>query len=170
MSTDQITDLVKSKFSRIRTGLVVGTGGDEVLSRLKDLRGGQWRRVAASDELPFEDGQFEVVVMDGAAVSNVSVKEAHRVMRPDGCLFFTVDERTGKQDGYELSDIYRIVRDGFGILDVKRPAWWYFGRRGRTLTVCARKKNWREYKGLVPHEKVFGGGACGIFCRDHRRG
>jgi SAM-dependent methyltransferase len=170
MSLDQITDLIKAKFTRIRTGLTVGFAGAETMDRLRELRGGQWRSVPMTAELPFEDEQFEVVVMSGETVSNAAVKEAHRVMKPDGCLYFSVAERTGSQEGFDLSDIYRIVRDGFGILDVKRPAWWYFGRRGRTLTVCARKKNWREYKGLVSHEKGFGGGAGGIFCRDHRRG
>ena len=169
MSSEQIISIVRDKFPRIRTGLAVGFADDSLVNALKDMRGGLWRSVALTAELPFEDAQFELVVMDGAAVSNAAVKEAHRVMKPDGCLCFTVNERTGKQDGYDLSDIYRIVRDGFGIVDVKRPAWWHFGRRGRTLTVCARKKNWREYKGLIPHEKVFSGGTSGIFCRDHRR-
>ena len=81
--------------------------------------------------------------MDGAAVSRPRVREAHRVLKPEGRLFFTVIEKTKRQNGYSLPDIYSIVRDGFNIIGVERPAWWFLRRGGRTLSICARKKNWR---------------------------
>jgi SAM-dependent methyltransferase len=107
------------------------------------MRGCEWRAIGAADEFPFEDAQFDVVLMDGAAVSRARVREAHRVLKPEGRLFFTVSEKTKRQDGYSLPDIYSIVRDGFNIIGVERPAWWFLRRRGRTLSICARKKNWR---------------------------
>ena len=42
-----------------------------------------------------------------------------------------------------------MIREGFDILSVRRPRWWFLRRRGRTLTVCARKKAWHEYRGLI---------------------
>ena len=52
-------------------------------------------------------------------------------------------ERTKKQDGYTLPDIYSIVREGFNITEVTRPAWWFFGSRGKTISICATKKAWK---------------------------
>ena len=105
--------------------------------------------IDARAEFPFEDAQFEVVVMNGAVVSRGVVREANRVLKPEGCLFFTVQERTGTQDGFTVPELYRTIREGFDILSVRRPKWWLFRRRGRTLTVCARKKAWREHKGFI---------------------
>lgn len=127
----------------IRTSLEVGfpeNGTPEVFLR---YRGRDARAIGAVTEFPYEDAQFEVVLMDGAAVSAVRVKEAHRVLRPNGRLFFVVPEKTKGQDGYTLPEIYSLVRCGFNIVDVGRPHWWFFGRRGRTLTICALKKNWK---------------------------
>ena len=81
--------------------------------------------------------------MDGGVVSAKAVREAHRVLRPEGRLFFTVPERTKKQEGYTLPDIYSIVREGFNITEVTRPSWWFFGSRGRTISICATKKAWK---------------------------
>ena len=77
------------------------------------------------------------------------VNEALRVLKPDGCLFFTVNERSGNEDGYTAPELYKIVREGFDIIELKRPKWWRFGRDGKTMTVCARKKAWREHKGFI---------------------
>ncbi len=87
--------------------------------------------------------------MEGRTVTRAAIREANRVLKPEGCLFFTVNERTGKQDGFTPPEIYKIIREGFDILEMKRPKWWLFGRKGHTLTVCARKKAWREHVGLV---------------------
>ena len=39
---------------------------------------------------------------------------------------------------------YELLRDGCDVVGLKRPPWWRFGTAGRTLTVCARRKNWRN--------------------------
>ena len=127
----------------VRTSLEVGFSGHDLPHRYAGLRGREWRAIEAVDEFPFEDAQFDIVLMDGAAVSRKRVREAHRVLRSEGRLFFTVSEKTKSQDGYSLPDVYSMVRDGFNIIGVERPAWWFLRRRGRTLSICARKKNWR---------------------------
>ena len=116
---------------------------------LAALRGGDWRQVGAGGEFPYEDAQFDIVVIDRSALKRECVREAHRVLRPNGCLVFTVPERNGRQDGYDLPAIYAVVRDGFDILGLRRSPRWPFVRRGRMLTVCARKKAWKNYKGFV---------------------
>ena len=59
-------------------------------------------------------------------------------------------EKTSRQPGgLTLPEIYRMIREGFDILSVRRPKWWFLRRKGRTLTVCARKKAWREHKGFL---------------------
>ena len=131
------------ELTQVRTSLEVGFPEGGLPVRFEKFRGRTWRAVGAVAELPFEDEQFEVVMMDGKVVSRASVREAHRVLRPDGRLYFTVPEKTKSQDGYSLPDVYSLVREGFNIVDVERPAWWLFGRRGRTLTICAQKKTWR---------------------------
>ncbi|MCR5414676.1 MAG: class I SAM-dependent methyltransferase [Kiritimatiellae bacterium] len=149
MSLESVFASLTHRYQRVRTGLAVGIA-DPDYDILRALRGGVWMQVPLTPEFPFEDRQFEVVVMDGSAVSRDSVREAHRVLRPEGCLFFTVQEKSGQDgDGFSAPDIYKIVREGYDIVELKRPPWWVFGRRGRTLTVCARKKNWREHRGLV---------------------
>ena len=127
----------------VRTSLEVGFPEAGLPPRYARLRGRAWRAIGNLTEFPFEDEQFEVVIMDGGAVSRVSVREAHRVLKPEGRLFFTVPQRTNKQEGLALPEIYSMVRDGFNIVEVERPAWWRFGFGGRTLSICALKKNWR---------------------------
>lgn len=139
---------IASRFERIRAGLAVGCGA-EAVAALKALRGGVWMATPVAGALPFEDSQFDVVVLDGASVTRENVREAHRVLRPSGCLFFTVNERTGSQDGFTAPEIYKIVREGYDIVELKRPRWWTFGRKGHTMTVCAQMKAWREHKGFI---------------------
>ena len=127
----------------IRTSLEVGFPEGVLPEAFTGLRGQQTRAIGNLPEFPYENAQFDVVLMDGAVVSAVSVREAHRVLRPEGRLFFIVPEKTKKQDGFTLPDIYSIVRDGFNITELTRPAWWFFGRRGRTFMICATKKNWK---------------------------
>ena len=149
MPLDPILHAIAARFERVRCGLDVGYGDEDVSRALRELRGGVWMSIDARTDFPFEDQQFEVVVMNGACVSRAVVREANRVLRPDGCLFFAVPERTRAQDGFTLPEIYRTIREGFDILSVRRPKWWFFRRTGRTLTVCARKKAWREHKGFI---------------------
>ena len=131
------------QLKEIRTSLEVGFPEGSVPEALTRLRGRQTRAIGALTEFPYEDGQFDAVLMDGGSVSAKTVKEAHRVLRPSGRLYFIVPERTKSQDGYTLPDIYKIVREGFNITEVSRPAWWFFGTRGRTISICATKKAWK---------------------------
>lgn len=139
---------IAARYERVRSGLDVGFGDGEVSRVLREFRGGVWMSVGAGNELPFEDAQFEVVVMAGTVVSRAAVREANRVLLPEGCLFFTVQEKTRNQAGYTPPEIYRMIREGFDILSVRRPPWWRFGFGGHTLTVCARKKAWHEHRGV----------------------
>ena len=132
-----------SQLKSTRTSLEVGFPEGNLPEALAALRGQQTRAIGNLPEFPYENAQFDVVLMDGAVVSAVSVREAHRVLRPEGRLFFIVPEKTKKQDGFTLPDIYSIVRDGFNITELTRPAWWFFGLRGRTFMICATKKNWK---------------------------
>ena len=127
----------------IRTSLEVGFPGGGTPEAYLHLRGRDSRSIGAVSEFPYDDAQFDIVLMDGAAVTAARVKEAHRVLKPEGRLFFVVPEKTKSQEGFTLPDIYSTVREGFNIIDVVRPPWWRFGRRGRTITVCAQKKNWK---------------------------
>lgn len=139
---------VLARFQRVRAGLVVGYN-DETMSILKTQREGVWMDLPLMEEFPFEDSQFEVVVMHGSGVTRERVREANRILKPEGCLFFTVKERSGDDDGYTAPELYKIIRDGFDIVELKRPKWWKFGRAGKTMTICARKKAWREHKGFI---------------------
>ncbi|MBO7482934.1 MAG: methyltransferase domain-containing protein [Kiritimatiellae bacterium] len=149
MPLEPILHEIAARYGRVRCGLDVGFGDEDVSRTLRDFRGGVWMSIDARAEFPFEDEQFEIVVMNGEVVSREVVREANRVLRPEGCLLFTVAERTGSQEGFTLPALYRTIREGFDILAVRRPKWWFFRRTGRTLTVCARKKAWREHKGLI---------------------
>ena len=132
-----------SRLREIRTSLEVGFPEGNLPEAFVRFRGKQTRSIGALAEFPYEDGQFDAVLMDGGVVSAKAVREAHRVLRPEGRLLFTVPERTKKQDGYTLPDIYSIVREGFNITEVTRPAWWFFGSRGKTISICATKKAWK---------------------------
>ena len=78
----------------IRTSLEVGFPENGVPEAFFRYRGKVMRTIEAVTEFPFEDAQFEVVLMDGAAVSAARVREAHRVLRPDGRLFFVVRRKS----------------------------------------------------------------------------
>jgi SAM-dependent methyltransferase len=133
---------------KVRTSLEVGFPDKNEPVKFSGYRGREWRSVPLTKELPYEDAQFEVVMMDGSAVSRASVKEAHRVLRPEGHLLFSVPAKTSKQEGYTLPDIYAIVREGFNIGGLERARWWWpLLRRRRTLTIRACKKNWKSLNG-----------------------
>lgn len=134
------------QLSPVRIGLDVGFKDGELPECFAPLKGGAWRSVPATEEFPFESSQFEAVVLDGSAVNLNSVREAHRVLKPDGCLYFLVPERTGRQEGFILPEIYAIVREGYNIVGLERPKWWTFGFVRRTFTICAKKKNWNSLR------------------------
>ena len=133
----------------VRTSLEVGFVEGALPERFAKYRGRATRAIPVMSEFPFEDAQFDVVMMNGEAINYELAKEAHRVLRTNGRLFFTVNEKTRKQDGYTLPEIYAMMRDGFNLTSVERPAWWLFGRQGRTITICATKKTWKTYKGFT---------------------
>ena len=130
--------------SYVRTSLEIGFGEEPLPKRFEALRGREYRSVPLTEELPFEDRQFEVVLMHRSALGDDSVKEAHRVLRPGGRLCFQVPEKNKAQGGYTLAEIYALVRYGFDIVELDRPKWWEFRRLGRTISITARKKNWKQ--------------------------
>ena len=132
-----------SQLKEIRASLEVGFPDGTLPEEFVRFRGRETRSVGNVTEFPFEDAQFDVVLMNGASVSRKTVKEAHRVLKPEGCLRFKVNEKLGTQDGMTLPNVYSVVRDGFNIIEVVRPPWWLFGLRGRTIAICAQKKNWK---------------------------
>lgn len=149
MTLDPVLREVAARFQSIRSGLDIGFADEAFKSSLHSLRGGVWRSVPAAGEIPFDDAQFEVVVLNGDYLSQELAREANRVLRPDGCMFFSVHKKTGKHPGYTPAEIYKFVREGFDILVLRLPKWWHFGSRGRLMTVCARKKAWREHKDFI---------------------
>lgn len=147
-----------SALNAIRTSLEVGFPEGKLPPAFECYRGRATRAIPVLQEFPFEDAQFEVVLLAPSSVTRAVVKEAHRVLRPDGRMFFTVNEKTSRQDGFTMPEVYALIRDGFNIVAVERPPWWRFGRSGRTLTISATKKNWRTYKGLSAKGALpFGG-------------
>ena len=134
-----------SQLKQVGASLEVAFGDGELPERLAAFRGRAVRAIGNVPEFPFEDSQFDVVLMNGCAVSRNTVREAHRVLRPEGCLYFIVNEKTKNRDGFTLPDIYSIVREGYNIKTVERPPWWLFGWTGRTIFICAQKKNWRAH-------------------------
>ncbi len=163
---------VDARFERVRAGLDVGFASPEFSRALRESHEGVWMTVedgaaareavsAALDpktvlqlgtggELPFEDHQFEVVLLSAALFAqsrprlDMLVREVHRILQGGGCLFFTVDEAATGGAGWTQRAVYELLRDGFDVVELKRPPWWRFGTAGRTLTVCARRKNWRN--------------------------
>jgi len=150
MPLEPLVASISSRCQRIRSGLAIGFDAQEDLSVFGAIRGGVWETADTPGDLPFEDAQFDVVVLNGQSVSRDNVREANRVLNSDGYLFFIVQEKTGAQGaGFTAPEIYKIVREGFDILEVRRPSRWAFWRKVKTLTVCARKKAWREHRSLV---------------------
>jgi len=133
------------ELTAVSTSLEVGFPDGLLPERFTRLRGRVFRSIGPASEFPYDDAQFEVVLLGSSSVSRASVREAHRVLKPAGRLYFSVPEKTKKQDGFVLADVYAIVREGFNIIEVERPAWWRFGFGAHVLTICAQKKNWRTH-------------------------
>ena len=110
----------------VRTSLAVGFSEGPLPERFLPYEGRAHRAIPALAEFPFEDAQFEVVIMEGSCVNAKSAREAHRVLRPAGRLVFVVNEKTKSQEGMTLPEIYKIVREGFNIVEVGRQPWWLF--------------------------------------------
>ena len=156
---------------RVRAGADVGFGDAATSQIFRTACGGVWMTVettaaaraataatldpksvlqlGASGELPFEDHQVGVLLLARALFDEprerveALVREAHRVLQGGGCLLFTVDE-SSDGGGWSARAVYELLRDGFDVVGLRRPPWWRFGTAGRTLTVCAGRKNWRN--------------------------
>ncbi len=156
----------------VRAGADIGFANPAFSQSLRQMRAGVWMTVedgaaardaavaaldpktvlqlGAGGELPFEDHQFDVVLLSSAMLSQprerlgTLIREAHRILQGGGCLYFTVEEASGDGAGWTQRAVYELLRDGFDVVGLKRPPWWRFGTAGRTLTVCARRKNWRN--------------------------
>lgn len=136
-----------SQLKPVRAGLDVGFGDAGFPECFAGLKGPAWRSIPITDEFPFVDEQFDAVVLHGSIVTPKTVREAHRVLKPAGRLYFIVPEKTKGQNGFTMPDIYATVRGGYDISEVARPKWWWFGLKGRTFTICATKKHWRSMEG-----------------------
>jgi len=175
VSVEPIIAGIAARCSDLRTGLDVGFSDIAVSMRLRERFPAVWmtvvrgdaaavtassrldaatvHRIGRTDALPFDGNQFDVAVLDGAGITPALVRETHRVLKPAGLLFFTVEETVRQGPGNTLSTLYNtFLKCGFDIVSVVRPPWWRFRRDGKTLTVCARKKNWRDQRAL----RVFG--------------
>lgn len=161
-----------SRAEGVRAGVDIGFADVAFSQALRQARAGVWMTVeegaaardaaaatldpktvlllGAGGELPFEDHQFEVVLLAAALFEQgrerlaTLIRETHRILQGGGCLFFTVDEAASGSIGWTQRAVYELLRDGFDVVGLKRPPWWRFGTAGRTLTVCARRKNWRN--------------------------
>lgn len=161
-----------ARYARVRAGLDVGFGDAVSSQAFRTSHGGVWMTVeeslasrnataaaldpktvlqlGAGGELPFEGHQFEVVLFAKGLLEGprervaTLVREAHRVLQGGGCLIFTVEEASSDERGWSARTVYELLRDGFDVVELRRPPWWRFGMGGRTLTVCACRKNWRN--------------------------
>ena len=172
---------IATRFTRVRAGVDSGFGDAAVSQTLRASCPGVWMtvedgpaaraRVAESldpktvlqlgvgGEMPFDDHQFEVVVLSAALLSgdrtrtDTVVRETHRILQGGGCLVFSVDEAASGV-GFSQRGIYDLLKDGFDVVGLKRPPWWKFGAAGRTLTVCARRKTWRRRSAPIVGEAM----------------
>ena len=171
-----------TRYASVRAGVDVGFSNAETSRLIRAAHGGVWMTVEPDEparaatatrldpktvlalgtggELPFEDHQFEVVLLsrrmlDGPrAWVETLVREAHRVLQGGGCLVFTVEEAATEERGWTARAVYDLLRDGFDMVGLRRPPWWRFGTAGRTLTVCAGRKTWRERGGPIIGERL----------------
>ena len=116
-----------ARFTRVRAGVDAGFGDAAVSQALRAACPGVWmtvedgvaarERVAGTldpktvlqlgvgGEMPFDDHQFEVVVLSAAllvgarARAEAVVRETHRILQGGGCLVFSVDE-SGAVSGF----------------------------------------------------------------------
>lgn len=162
---------VTARCERVRAGVDIGFSDASAPRFLRGARSGVWMSVAedagardalavdldpktvlmmgCGGELPFDDRQFDAVVLAtelferrGPRLEKV-IQETHRILQGGGCLFFTVPE-SADEPGWTARAIYELLRNGFDVVGLKRPPWWCFGLTGRRMTVCARRKNWKN--------------------------
>ena len=172
---------IAARFTRVRAGVDAGFGDASVSQALRAACPGVWmtvedgvaarERVAGTldpktvlqlgvgGEMPFDDHQFEVVVLSAALLSgdrartDAIVRETHRILQGGGCLVFSVEDSEAGA-GFTQRGVYDLLKDGFDVVGLKRPPWWKFGAAGRTLTVCARRKTWRSRSATIVGEAM----------------
>jgi SAM-dependent methyltransferase len=152
-----VLHLLHAQPGAVRTGLDVGFTNAGV-SRTLRLVGGCWMTVEPTQqrrslvaaalgqetvlslgkdgELPFEDKQFDAVVLAHGVLSDnfhagAIVKECHRVLKTGGIFLLTVAYRKplglaavlsgrrmafGAAESYTESDIFHLLKDGFDVL------------------------------------------------------
>ncbi len=96
-------------------------------------------QVGANGELPYEDKQFDVVVLGSGHLGGdrradeALVQECHRVLKTPGCLILSVNYRKtgalaslmalfgrrGLRAGYNESEIFDLLKNGFDVLGIK---------------------------------------------------
>lgn len=152
-----VLSLLKASGRHVRTGLDIGFTNAGV-SQLLRQSGGYWMTVEPTSrrselvaavmgadrvlcagergELPFEDKQFDVVVMAHGALPEgplaaEMVRECHRVLNTGGLFIFTVETRTrlglaavlnsrrvvsGAGGCYTEPGVFQLLKDGFDVL------------------------------------------------------
>lgn len=134
----------------VRTSLEVGFTAGSLPERFIRYRGRATRSLEVKGEFPYEDAQFQVVMIDALSLTQESVREVHRVLRPEGWLFFEIAEgKYLKNSGKSLSDIFALLKDGFNIVEVERASWWSRWRGNGVTVISAQKKRWRTVVSLA---------------------
>ncbi len=152
-----VLHFMQASEQRVRVGLDIGFTHAGV-SQLFSQRGGYWVSVeptvqrrnlvatvlgedrvlcsGAAGELPFEDKQFDVVVLahgmlTGGDMTENTVRECHRVLKTGGIFMLTAEYRkrfglaamfnrqrlvAGAGASYSEADIFRLLKDGFDVL------------------------------------------------------
>ncbi len=153
-----VLHVLNAQRGRVRTGLDFGFTHAGVSQHLRQL-GGYWVTVeptparralvaaalgeeavfsaGAGGELPFEDKQFDVVVLAHGALPGESeeasamIRECHRVIKAGGSIILTVEYRkrygvasalnssrvvSGAGGSYNEAEIFRLMKDGFDVL------------------------------------------------------
>ena len=137
------------RVERIVTSLEVGFGG-MLPPAFANLRGRAACEQPPTADFPYDDDQFDVVLLEGSLVGLPAIREAHRVLKPNGCLYFILSRKSGTQGGLSVERMYHsFLKHGFDIVSVDKPKWWTFGLGSRAVTVCVRKKSWKEHRSLA---------------------
>jgi SAM-dependent methyltransferase len=155
----------------IRAGLDIGFNHPGVSRTLREL-GGYWMTVEMNEgrrasvarildpdsvlsagrqgELPFEDKQFDVVVLSSSVLSSnpkeaaATLRECHRVIKAGGHIILTVmrkktgslgatldNQVTGERPvltGYNESSVFQLMRDGFDVLGFRDSCRFFVQR------------------------------------------
>ena len=131
----------------VRTSLEVGFASGDLPEKFLRYRGRATRSLEKCAEFPYEDAQFQVVMISPSVFSEESIREVHRVLRDEGWLIFEFCEKEMLSKGYKsVSDIFSIVKSGFNIVEIERSSWWQRLRGEGIVVVFAQKKRWRTAK------------------------